>query len=126
MLLLKAVERNWGLIGPGSWEKHTWKINEDGTYMRKTTYRPVDPDGMETWEESAEGALLPEQIETLKKCIDEYWNNDMADACDGTAWEFKLYDHGTVIRHRELGYIDGIEPYESIAALLTEEDSTDE
>ena len=31
-MLLKATERNWGLIGPGTWEKRTWKINSDGTY----------------------------------------------------------------------------------------------
>ena len=46
MLLLKATERNWGLIGPGDWEKRTWKIHTDGTYQRKTTYRPVDPDDL--------------------------------------------------------------------------------
>lgn len=32
MLLLKAAEHNWGLIGPGNWEKHSWKINDDGWY----------------------------------------------------------------------------------------------
>ena len=73
-----------------------------------------------------EGALSQEQMEILKECIEEYWNNDTADACDGSAWEFKLYDNGTVIRHRDLGYIYGIEPYESIAALLSEESADDE
>ena len=43
MLLLKATERNWGLIGPGDWENRTWKVNTDGTFTRKTKYRPVDP-----------------------------------------------------------------------------------
>lgn len=33
MILLKATERNWGLIGPGDWDKHSWKINDDGWYQ---------------------------------------------------------------------------------------------
>ena len=123
MLLLKAVEYNWGLMGPGSWEKRSWKINTDGTYLRKTTYRPVDPDDAEDSAVTEEGALYEEQMEVLRECIEEYWNSEKADAFDGSAWEFKLYDeHGSVIRHREKGYIYGIEPYESIAALLYEDD----
>ena len=43
MLLLKAVETNRGIIGPGEWERRSWKIQTDGTYRLKTTYRPVDP-----------------------------------------------------------------------------------
>ena len=121
MLLLKATERNWGLIGPGDWEKRTWKINTDGTYQRKTTYRPVDPEDL-VLEETEEGALYDEQLEILNECIEEYWTNETADAADGNAWEFKLYRDGTVVRQRELGYIDGIEPYVSIAAMLMDEE----
>ena len=122
MLLLKATERNRGLIGPGEWEKRTWKVNTDGTYQRKTTYRAVDAEDP-MLEETAKGAFYEEQMDVLTECIDEYWNNDTADACEGSAWEFKLYDEqGTVVRHREEGYIEGIEPYESIAALLTEDE----
>lgn len=33
-MLLKATERNWGLIGPGTWEKRTWKINSDGISLQ--------------------------------------------------------------------------------------------
>ncbi len=125
MLLLKATERNWGLTGPGDWEKCTWKIHMDGTYTRKTTYRPLEEgDASEVTEE---GALYEEQMETLQKLIGEYWTEETTDACDGTAWEFKLYDaYGTVIRHRELGYIYGIEPYQRIAALLSEEKPEEE
>ena len=118
MLLLKAVERNWGPVGPGAWEKRSWKINADGTYLLKTTYRPVDPEDADVSEVTEEGELSQEQMEVLGECIDAYWNKDTADANDGSAWEFKLYENGTVVRHRELGYIYGIEPYESIAALL--------
>ena len=120
-MLLKAVERNWGLIGPGEWEKRSWKVNSDGTYLLKTTYHPVDPEDVNL-EDTEEGALTEEQMEILRECIDEYWTEDTADASEGSAWEFKLYENDTVIRHRELGYISGVEPYESIAALLSEEE----
>ncbi len=122
MLLLKAVETNWGLIGPGEWERRSWKIQTDGTYRLKTTYRPVDPADPTPPEVIDEGALYDEQLEFLKQQIEKHWPGEKADACDGTAWEFKLYDeHGSVIRHRDLGYIYNIEPFESIAAMLLEE-----
>jgi len=28
-------EHNGGLIGPGDWEKHSWKIQDDGWYEYK-------------------------------------------------------------------------------------------
>ncbi len=122
MLLLKATEINWGLTGPGDWEKRTWKVNTDGTFTRKTKYRPVDPEDASPGE-TEEGALYEEQMESLQESLDEYWSPETTQACDGTAWEFKLYDeHGTVVRHREPGYIYGIEPFRSIAALLTAEE----
>ena len=124
MLLLKAVEENWDYIGPGDWEKKSWKINEDGTWLCKTTYRPVDSDKSAIPEETVEGAFSEEKMNILRECIDEYWTDEKTKACDGTAWEFKLYANRTVVRHRELGYIYGIEPYESITALLEEEGST--
>ena len=120
MLLLKAVERNWVLMGPGSWEKRSWKIHRDGTYQMKTTYRPMESDDPIP-DQTEEGALSDEQMEKLQECIDAYWSDAATDACDGSAWEFKLYQDDTVIRHRETGHIYGIEPFESIAALLSAE-----
>ena len=121
MLLLKAAETNWGLIGPGDWEKRTWKVDTDGTFVLKTVYRPVDPGDADVSEVSEEGALYDEQLEALKALAGGLWSNERADACDGSAWEFKLYDeHGTVVRHREPGYIYGIEPFAGMAALLAE------
>ena len=121
MLLLKATERNWGLIGPGAWEKHSWKINDDGWYRYKETYRsngtdeiPEIPDLVE------EGVLSDDQMRRLRTALAQDWNNEKADACDGTAWEFKLYENGSVTKHRDTGYIYGIEPYETIAAIMME------
>ena len=121
MMLLKAVETNRAIIGPGEWERRSWKIQPDGTYRLKTTYHPVDP-GDPPPEVIEEGALYDEQLELLKVNAEKYWHDERTDASDGTAWEFKLYDDkGAVIRHREPGYIYGIEPFESIAAMLLEE-----
>jgi hypothetical protein len=38
MLILKAKEHKWGLIGPGDWETRSWKINDDGWYQYKESY----------------------------------------------------------------------------------------
>ena len=38
--LLKAVEHNWGLIGPGHWTKVKWLISPDGSYEVVTTFNP--------------------------------------------------------------------------------------
>ena len=48
------------------------------------------------------------------------WSEEATDACDGIAWEFKMYEGDAIIRHRELGYIYGIEPYEGMAEVLSE------
>ncbi len=122
MLLLKATEENWGLIGPGDWEKHSWKISDDGWYQYKETYRSgAGNDLPEIPEVIEEDTLSDAQLARLKAFLNQPWSMETTDACDGTAWEFKLYDGtGKVIKHRNLGYIYGIELFESIVALLTE------
>ena len=57
MLLLKAVERNWGLIGPGVWEKRSWKINDDGWFQYTTRYRSGSPDIAEIPDVTEEGQM---------------------------------------------------------------------
>ena len=125
-MLLKATEKNWSLHGPGDWDKRTWKINEDGTYLLKTAYLPDDTNDPIP-EQEEEGELSSEKLELLLECIDSYWTDEPGESCDdGVAWEFKLYQDGNVIRHRELGYIDGLEPYESLAALLYDDIEIDD
>ncbi|MBQ6506180.1 MAG: hypothetical protein IKE08_04985 [Clostridia bacterium] len=120
MLLLKAEKHNWGLVGPGTWEKIKWKIEDTGWYQYTKTYRSGDDGIAEIPRLTVEGQLSSGQMETLSDLLGQEWNSDRTDACDGTAWEFKLYDHDTVIKHRPLDYIYDIEPYESLAALLQE------
>ena len=121
MILLKATERNWGLIAPGDWDKHSWKINEDGWCQYKETYRSMGADDLPDIPDVVEEyALSDEQMRKLKAALDQEWPGEVAEASDGTAWEFKLYENGAIAKHRDLGYIDGIAPYEAIAAVLTE------
>ena len=68
-----------------------------------------------------EGSLSGSQLESLKDLLAADWSEEKTDACDGAAWEFKMYENDELIKHRDLGYIYGIEPYESIVKLLTEE-----
>ena len=123
MILLKATERNWGLIGPGDWDKHSWKINDDGWYQYKETYRTGDSDAFPAIPEMVtEGTLSYDQKNRLKAALAQEWSDEKTDASDGVAWEFKLYDeNGEIAKHRDLGYIYGIEPFETITAVLTEE-----
>ena len=121
MLLLKATERNWGLVGPGDWEKHSWKINDDGWYQYKEIYRSNSAEDMpEIPDLVEEGVLSAVQMEKIKAALEQAWPETQADASDGTAWEFKMVQNGEVIKHRDLGYIYDIEPYVRIAEILTE------
>lgn len=65
--------------------------------------------------------LTDDQMDRLKAALAQEWTDEKTDASDGVAWEFKLFDeNGEVVKHRELGYIYGIEPYKTIAAVLSE------
>lgn len=119
MLLLKAAEHNWGLIGPGDWEKKSWKIDENGWYQFTATFRSGSPELPEIPAITEEGQLDATRFQKLKECIYSKWSDETTDACDGIAWEFKLYKNGALIRHRDLGYIYDIEPYEKMATILT-------
>ena len=124
MILLKTTERNWGLIGPGDWDKHSWKINDDGWYQYKETYRSSGSDDLaEIPELIEEGVLSDDQMRRLQAALAQDWPDVKTEACDGTAWEFKLYENGAISKHRDLGYIYGIEPFETIAAVLAEENA---
>ena len=121
MIILKAKEHNWGLIGPGDWEKHSWKIQDDGWYEYKEAYRSGNGDIEEIPTVTEEGVLSSSQLSQLKDLLAAEWTDEKTDACDGAAWEFKMYENGEIKKHRDLGYIYGIEPFESIVKLLTEE-----
>ena len=68
-----------------------------------------------------EGCLSGTQLAQLKDLLAAEWSEEKSDACDGAAWEFKMYENGEITKHRDVGYIYGIEPFESIVKLLTED-----
>ena len=120
-ILLKATERNWDLIAPGDWEKRSWKIKTDGWYQYTEAYRSGSPDIPEIPALTEEGALTGEQMNQLKEYLQADWTDEAAETSDATAWEFKMYEDGELVKHREMGSVDGVEPYESIIALLLNE-----
>lgn len=120
MLILKATERNWGLIGPGDYEKKRWKIDENGWYQQTTSFRSGSPDLPEIPEVTTEGQLDAVQFQKLKEYMDSEWSDETTNADDGEAWEFKMYKDGAVVKHRKPGYIYGIAPYQGMADLLTD------
>ena len=112
-VVLEATNENWGLIGPGNWSVRTWKIREDGLFSFSVSYVGTEPD--REWE----GILDPEDYARLAELINEAWSDREVRACDGEAWEFRAYgSEDEVIRERPLGYICGVEPFESMAAIL--------
>ena len=79
MLLLKATERNWGLVGPGDWEKHSWKINDDGWYQYKEIYRSNSAEDMpEIPDLVEEGVLSAGQMEKLNAALEQAWPETQA------------------------------------------------
>ena len=121
MLLLKAEEHNWGLVGPGSWEKTKWKVEDTGWYQYSKSYRSGDDGIAEIPRLTVEGQLPSGQMEILRDLLNQNWTPEKAaETSHDTAWEFKMYENDTVIKHRLLDYIDGVEPFEAMAALLQE------
>ena len=121
MILFKATERNWGLIGPGDWEKRSWKISEDGWVQYTTAFRSGSPEIAEVPDVTEEGQMDAGRFAELKRLLAEEWNDKKTEASDGEAWEFKVYEDGSVVKHRETGYIYGNEVFERIAILLGQE-----
>ena len=119
MLLLKAKEENWGLIMPGRWTETIWKIHSGGSYTITKYFQEIDEQRRKfEIKFSAKGKLSPDKFQKLKDALNSEWSTEQRRFCDGVAWEFELYEHDKIIKHRPLGYIYGIEPYETIAYFL--------
>lgn len=115
-ILLRASEHNWGLLGPGDWEKKEWTVYTDGSFRLTVSYRPTD---LPEEDEVKVGTIRSDSFERLIELLYSPWSDQKTEACDGTAWEFRLLgDRGRIISRRKLGYIYGIEPFESIVHIL--------
>ncbi len=122
-MLNEAKDRNWGLAGKSDRVKRSWKIYDGGWNQYTITYRSGDSDIPEIPDVTGEGQLSAGKVHELKSLLAMEWTDETTQAYDGTAWEFKMYENGTVIKHRELNYVYGIEPYESIATILCAEEN---
>ena len=116
-VMLKAEEHNWGLSGPGSWEKAEWEVWDDGTFFFSESFRSFD-DTQPGF--PIRGMMNPAPFAELSRAMCDQWSDETVNAWDGTAWEFRAYGlDASVVKHRPLGYIYGIEPFEKIAGILS-------
>ena len=128
VLLLKAAEHNWDMIGPGEWYKVTWRIFRDGSYEIVSTFNPTYEDYKEEGmpkpvRKKATGMMEEDAFSKLRKALMcEPWRDPTPDvyACDGVAWEIESYNEdGSIDKSSgKLGYIYGHSVLETIVNLL--------
>ena len=72
--LLKAVEHNWGLMGPGDWSEVRWRIFYDGSYEVISTFNP----SFESFEKNEEMLKRHAQAIAAPVCVVTFINTDQA------------------------------------------------
>ena len=72
--------------------------------------------------EVTKGILEPEEFDRILKSLDGSLEELIkVHCCDGTAWEFRIYDEkGRLVHYRPLGYIDEKGPYGPIVKVLSQ------
>ncbi len=117
--VLRATGHNYGLIGPGCWETEKWVIHDNGTWSLNVSYVPgnyIYPD------KYLSSSLNPETYEELLRLMNETWSDEKTEAFDGEAWEFSMYNSiGALVKHRTVGYVYEIEPFERIIRILKDQ-----
>lgn len=124
ILLLKAVNHNWGMTGPGDWESTEWFVFSDQSYRAVLSYRPDlsdDDDFTKRTIKEIKGSFSKAEFTLLCTILDEKWIDPAinSEACDGEAWQIKmLYPSGRTKKSSgKLGYIYH-QPIERIAKIL--------
>ena len=116
-LLLKAVEQNWGMIGPEEWREITWFIYDDGSYDIISEFNSFKENKQEI-----SGLMKSEDFLKLCEAIKcDPWRDPNLDVegCDGEAWEIEAYKNGIVAKTSgSLDYIYGHRILETIVSLL--------
>ena len=90
-LFLRILEYNWGLIGPGSWEKVAWSIYDDRYY--RAVVSMIEQEDMHI-----SGALSEEAFSEIRSATQLPWEEEQIDAVDGEAWQIKHFEHGRIIK----------------------------
>ncbi|MBR4500829.1 MAG: hypothetical protein IKP22_02920 [Clostridia bacterium] len=133
-LLLKAVEHNWSLTGPGSWNEIKWLIFYDGYFQVVSVFTPTFEviNKRETQKcteqrtpvmKKTAGRMPDEAFAKLREAIKcEPWRDPAlhVSACDGAAWEIESYGEDGSIESTsgKLDYIYGHRVLEKIVSLL--------
>lgn len=125
VLLLKAVNQNWGMTGPGDWESIEWFVFSDRSYRAVLSFRPFLFDGVDFADSTVReinGSFTKKEFSLLTTIIEEEWIDPTISchACDGEAWQIKLlYPSGRTKKSSgKLGYIYG-QPIERLAKVLS-------
>ncbi len=115
-IVLRATAFNRGLIGSGCWEKEVWKVWDEGTWYREMVY---DPEVKPVMGCIRTGKLSPEDFAELKREMKKPWPAERVDVLDGVAWRFTTYNEiGAQEQFRVEGYVDGMEPFQSMIGIL--------
>ena len=133
--LLKVIEHNWGLIGPGDWRTVTWLVYHDGSYEVVSSFNPIINDSEELMgminrrerpklvKKQSTGIMEEDAFTILREALmAEPWRDPTLDvhACDGVAWEIESYraDGSIEKSSGKLDYIYGHRVLETIVSLL--------
>lgn len=114
-IVLRATAFNRGLKGSGSWAKEVWKVWDEGSWYREIVYVPEEG----SVPSIHVGKLSKADFEELKREMGKPWPEERVDVLDGVAWRFTTYnDIGAQEKFRLEGYVEGMEPFESMIWIL--------
>lgn len=123
-VILKVKHCNFGLMGPGSWSHTDYTLYSDGNLESLVTYQSSTGYGKEGTKKSFTYNVSSDDINEILNSLEESKAyRDIVRACDGSAYEFTLYEDNKEIYKRDLGYIYGIEPLEKIADIINKYES---
>lgn len=127
VILLKASNENWSMMGPGSWTGTEWFVFTDRSYKAVLSYIPDrfnDYDFTKREVKEVVGTFSEADYSLLCAILDEEWLDPSinSDACDGEAWQIKtLYPSGrTKKTSGKLGYIY-FQPIERLVGILNKQ-----
>ena len=138
-LLLRAVEGNGDLIGPGDWMETEWLIYSDGSYLiiSKFKYIPQKNEGpVEGHKKILTNSNMPSPIKRrnignmdeksfvkIQKLLKRDLSVNLSlnkHTCDGEGWKFEVFkEDGSILKTSgKMYYIYGNTTLEKIARLL--------
>lgn len=122
-IVIEAEHSNWGLTGPGSWSKTIYKVYKNHFVEYSIYYRPFNiiDEEPETKINFVKEISQEQYSKLLSYCrelvtIDETTHRN---ACDGSAWEIKVYKNAEEIWNSDTGYIYGLKAFSDFCNYLS-------